>query len=259
MPQNRSQAITFETISSVPDMKRYLFFTTLFLLLSVGFWYFGRAFWYPFVHKFTPVETIESIKSRYEHEVWRRLAPVLAKNGISEWPKRLTLIGLKEERILEVWTEKDGEWIKIHQYPFTAYSGALGPKLREGDRQIPEGIYEIEYLNPNSMYHLSLKVSYPNDFDLQKAKSDGRSNLGGDIFIHGKSVTIGCIPIGDEAIEEVFLLAANARQADIQVIISPRDFRSGKLLPEIQEIAWTKELYEMIAKKLWEFDSSDCH
>jgi murein L,D-transpeptidase YafK len=70
-------------------------------------------------------------------------------------------------------------------------SGKAGPKLREGDGQVPEGIYRIDGLNPNSSYHLSLKLNYPNDFDLEQARTEGRTELGGDIFIHGKAVSIG--------------------------------------------------------------------
>ena len=74
--------------------------------------------------------------------------------------------------------------------------------------------------------------------------------MGGDIFIHGKSATIGCIPIGDEAIEEVFLLAHKAMNNDIKVIISPRDFRVNSNFPEIDKIDWENELYELINNEL---------
>lgn len=240
-------------------MKRYAFSIGIFLLAAGAFWHYGRGFWHPFLKKYSKMKTVESIKTRYETEVWQRLEPSLSQIAINDWPEKLVLIGLKEERILEVWTEKAGKWIQIKTYPFTAFSGDLGPKLREGDRQIPEGLYEIEYLNPNSTYHLSLKVNYPNAFDLRMAKSDGRSNLGGDIFIHGKSVTIGCIPIGDAAIEEVFLLAANAGKGKIEVIIAPRDFRKGEDFPEIEEVGWTKQLYPTIADKLQQFQAMAPH
>lgn len=238
-------------------MKRYAFSIGIVLLAAVAFWQYGRAFWHPFLKKYSKMETVESIKTRYETEVWQRLEPSFSQIAINDWPEKLVLIGLKEERILEIWTEKAGKWIQIKTYPFTAFSGKLGPKLREGDRQIPEGIYEIEHLNPNSTYHLSLKVNYPNEFDLRMAESDGRSNLGGDIFIHGKSVTIGCIPIGDTAIEELFLMAANAGNSEIEVIISPRDFRKGKDFPEIEAAPWAKQLYSMISEKLQEFQFGD--
>ena len=76
------------------------------------------------------------------------------------------------------------------------------------------------------------------------------SKMGGDIFIHGKSATIGCIPIGDEAIEEVFLLSKKAINNKIKVIISPRDFRKNPNYPKIEEINWEKELYEIINNEL---------
>ena len=70
--------------------------------------------------------------------------------------------------------------------------------------------------------------------------------MGGDIFIHGKAVTIGCIPIGDSGIEEVFLLAKNAINQEILLVIAPRDFRKGKPYPKIPEIDWEEALYNRI-------------
>ena len=86
-----------------------------------------------------------------------------------------------------------------------------GQELRQGDGQIPEGIYRIEHLNPMSSFYLSMKVGYPNDFDRARAKEDGRTDLGGDIFIHGSCVTIGCVPLQNGPIEEVYLAAVDAR------------------------------------------------
>jgi murein L,D-transpeptidase YafK len=72
--------------------------------------------------------------------------------------------------------------------------------------------YKIEYLNPNSSYHLSVKINYPNKFDKMVARKEGRDNLGGDIFIHGDCVTIGCIPMTDDKIKEIYLYATYAKQ-----------------------------------------------
>ena len=151
---------------------------------------------------------------------------------------------------MEVLGLKNDSFKKIKTYKFTAFSGKIGPKLKEGDKQIPEGIYKIEFLYPNSSYHLSLKVNYPNKFDKEKAVEDGRTNLGGDIFIHGKSVTIGCVPIGDEAIEELFIISKFAFNKGIEVIIAPRDFRKNKDFPNIENITWENELYESISDEL---------
>ena len=163
----------------------------------------------------------------------------------------VALIAVKNARTLELWARKPGAaWAKLRTYPFTAYSGALGPKLREGDCQIPEGVYGIEYLNPNSSYHLSMKVDYPNAFDRARGKDDGRERLGGDIFIHGKDVTIGCIPIGDAAIEELFYFVATAGPKKTRVVIMPVDFRRDEAAPEIAGIGWEADLYSMIRVEL---------
>lgn len=205
----------------------------------------------PLVLKFKGKETIESTISKIEPAVWKRLETNLALAGYKmEYPKQITLAAFKETRTLQVYS-KDSTGIKlIKEYPFTAYVGELGPKLKNGDKQIPEGIYEVEYLNPNSSYYLSIKINYPNQFDKSKTIFSNYSDMGGDIFIHGKSATIGCIPIGDEAIEEVFLLTSKAIKNKVKVIISPRDFRSNPDYPEIEGIDWETELYDLISKEL---------
>jgi murein L,D-transpeptidase YafK len=163
----------------------------------------------------------------------------------------LTLVALKEERLLEVWANRaEGPPRRIRSYPFTASSGGPGPKLREGDGQIPEGIYRIESLNPNSRYHLSIKLDYPNAFDRARGEEDGREKLGFDIFIHGKAVTIGCIPIGDEAIEDLFTLVAEVGVKKVKAILAPCDFRAGAEAPAIDGIGWEGDLYELLREAM---------
>lgn len=153
---------------------------------------------------------------------------------------KLRLLVFKNERRLEVFAPG---WETPRIYSMTGFSGTLGPKLKEGDGQIPEGVYGIEYLNPNSGYYLSLKVSYPNAVDVRRAKADGRTKLGGDIMIHGKNATVGCIPIGDDAIEDVFYLAGEVGIRNISVVIAPYDMRNGRK-PELEMIPpdWYREL-----------------
>ena len=178
----------------------------------------------------------------------------LADANFIVYPKNLTLIGLKYEKILEVWTKKDGKNIHLVSYPFTAFSGMLGPKLKEGDRQIPEGIYGISYLNEKSKFHLSMRVTYPNDFDKKMAKTEKRTNLGGDIMIHGSNRTIGCIPIGDNNIEELYFLAQKVGIQNIKVILSPVDFRQTKVnITKKNKHPWIKELYDKITKEMAEY------
>ena len=185
-----------------------------------------------------------------QHTIAERTAAILAKKpqlkGIAESAGgKLRILVFKNERSVEVHAPG---WKAPRIYPMTAFSGTLGPKLREGDGQIPEGIYGIGYLNPNSSYYLSLKVTYPNASDRARAKADGRTNLGGDIMIHGKAVTIGCVPVGDDAIEDIFYLASAVGIKNVSVVIAPYDMRKGRK-PGLEEssIAWYPDLCMEIA------------
>jgi murein L,D-transpeptidase YafK len=133
-------------------------------------------------------------------------------------PRRILLRAFKEERQLELWAGgPSGRLRLLKTYPICASSGTLGPKTRAGDGQVPEGFYEITALNPYSQFLLSLRVSYPN------ARDRRLGHTGGDIFIHGSCVTIGCIPIEDGPIQELYVIAADARAsgARIEVHIFP--------------------------------------
>lgn len=127
------------------------------------------------------------------------------------YPGEIFIRWFKQEAALELWARNGAEpFRKIATWPILASSGDPGPKRREGDRQVPEGFYEIERFNPESLYHLSLGLNYPNASD--RLLGD-REAPGSDIFIHGKEVTIGCAPIGDAAIEELYVAALDARAA----------------------------------------------
>lgn len=179
----------------------------------------------------------------------------LQQAGFDGPPEKLTFVAVKSDRQLEVWGERDGANHLIKAYPFTAFSGSLGPKLREGDLQIPEGVYGFEYLNPNSSYHLSIKLDYPNAFDRRMAAREGRSEatLGGDIMIHGKAVTIGCIPVGDGAMEEIFYLVARVGLANSRIVIAPVDFRLKSRRPPGAMPSWLDELDREIEEALQPF------
>src|SRR5690606_286785 len=131
-----------------------------------------------------------------------------------------------------------------------AASGGPGPKLEEGDRQVPEGIYRIASLNPNSAFHLSLALDYPNTFDRKMAQPDRRNRLGGDIMIHGNSVSTGCIAVGDSAIEELFTLVAQVGRPRVRVIVAPYDPVDGRLTPLANAPSWTGDLYLDIERHL---------
>lgn len=196
--------------------------------------------------------TVAERVKQYGAAARARLSPHFAKQKISYPPRELLFVGLKEEKILEVYAKSGTNHFKlIRSYPIKAVSGVAGPKLREGDRQVPEGIYRIELLNPNSSYHLSLRIGYPNEFDRAQAAREGRTNLGGDIMIHGRAVSIGCLAMGDEAVEDLFVLAADTGIKNITVILAPVDFRAGKAVPEAAKLPeWTGPLYQEIKTRL---------
>jgi hypothetical protein len=193
--------------------------------------------------------TVEGRVAAYGAAARARMRPAFAAAGVPYPPGAVTLLGLKQERRLELYASARGEEPLrfVHAYPVLAASGVAGPKLREGDLQVPEGVYRVALLNPNSRFHLSLRVSYPNAFDRKNAADDGRSNLGGDIMIHGNAVSIGCVAIGDVAIEEVFVLAADVGHERVSVVLSPVDLRSVPLPAGLAEAhPWSDELYAAI-------------
>jgi len=181
----------------------------------------------------------------------QQLFRYLADSEFVRYPKKLTLIGLKYEKVLEVWGEDRGKQHLIITYPFTAFSGILGPKFKEGDRQIPEGIYAISHLNSHSKFHLSMRLNYPNDFDKKMAKKEHRTKLGGDIMIHGSNRTIGCIPIGDDNIEALYFLVKKVGMQQVKVILSPIDFRRTTVnITKKNKHPWLKELYSKLKKEM---------
>ena len=198
--------------------------------------------------EFTVAERLD----QYGATARARLQPHFEKAGVAYPPSELIFVGLKEEKSLEIYARNGTNALKfIRAYPVLAASGVAGPKLREGDRQVPEGIYPIEWLNPNSSYHLSMRIGYPNEFDRAQAAKEGRTKLGGDIMIHGNAKSVGCLAMGDEAAEDFFVLAADVAIKNITVILAPVDFRAGKSVPANAKLTgWTPELYERIKARL---------
>jgi murein L,D-transpeptidase YafK len=115
----------------------------------------------------------------------------------------------KNEAILEAWVKPSGatQYMLFKTYPICEVSGELGPKRQGGDYQTPEGFYFIDRFNPQSQYHLSLGIDYPNQADRINSKA---ADLGGDIFIHGSCITAGCLPMTDDLIKEIYVLSIEA-------------------------------------------------
>jgi murein L,D-transpeptidase YafK len=130
----------------------------------------------------------------------------LADKGMSEEQAMLVRI-FKAESELEIWKAKDdGRYHLFKTYPICAYSGGLGPKLQQGDRQAPEGFYFVSFdqLNPKSKYHLSFDLGFPNSYD----RSLGRT--GQNLMVHGDCTSSGCYAMTDAVMEEIYILAREA-------------------------------------------------
>jgi murein L,D-transpeptidase YafK len=114
----------------------------------------------------------------------------------------------KESSELELWTKRGDGFALFKAYPICNYSGQLGPKLKEGDRQSPEGFYSVtaDQLNPNSSYHLAFNIGFPNAYDRAHKRT------GSFLMVHGRCVSIGCYAMTDAGIEEIYLLAETALQ-----------------------------------------------
>jgi murein L,D-transpeptidase YafK len=246
-PARTDKAIIFASRTSKMTKLRL---STLIACMIMLFLAFGSSLYMPIVYRLKGLETVNSVSKKIRNKVLANIKPNLEKIGLTDFPKKIILVALKDEQLLEIYAKTASGFALLKQYPFTATSGELGPKLQRGDGQIPEGIYAVESLNPNSTFHLSLKLNYPNEFDRSKSTLSNNADLGNDIFIHGNAITIGCIPIGDQAIEEVFILANHALSYGIKVIISPRDFRTNAEFPTIESVTWENELYELIKKEL---------
>jgi len=148
------------------------------------------------------------------------LRTTFEKAGL-RWPAdEILLRVMKRERKLELWARNGaGESLRlVKSLPITALSGRPGPKRREGDLQVPEGFYEVDRFNPLSNFHLSLGLNYPNASD--RVLGDPVS-LGSDIFIHGGHASIGCVALGDDGVEEIYLAALDSRVRPIRVQLFP--------------------------------------
>jgi len=160
-------------------------------------------------------------KAKKENDL--RLKQLFRNKELKYPPRRVYIRALKKERQLElwVWSDKTDLFTLLKTYDFCSTSGTLGPKRKQGDLQIPEGFYYIDRFNPWSRFYLSLGINYPNRSD--RIRGD-KQDPGGDIFIHGACVTIGCIPITDEKIKELYWICLQARdngQHHIPVHIFP--------------------------------------
>lgn len=184
----------------------------------------------------------DSLKKQFEE---KRLA----------WPPQsLYIRSFKYDKLLEVWVKSDNkdQYRLFKTYKVCMQSGTTGPKRMEGDYQVPEGFYYINEFNPNSKYHLSLGLNYPNASDRILSDAD---RPGGAIYIHGNCVSTGCIAISDIPIEELYVIAANVRsngQDFIPVHVFPVKYNVKKSMEYLAESTTGNQAIQKFAIRLKE-------
>lgn len=222
---------------------------SLVFLLVIGRSFIKKL---PFIQRARGEHTVVEMLQAYGGPARDRLKAQFGAAGLQYPPAEVVLLGLKQERKLQVYANQAaGEsMIFVTQYPILGASGGPGPKLKEGDCQVPEGFYNFT-LEPNTPYHLALRLNYPNPDDWQHAKDDGRDSPGCDILIHGSNCSIGCLAMGDPASEDLFVLASDAEPTNCRVVLVPHDFRTNlDKAPPVESPVWVGELYEKLAATL---------
>ncbi|MBO6902892.1 MAG: L,D-transpeptidase family protein [Rhizobiaceae bacterium] len=151
-------------------------------------------------------ETLEDISPKAEKKLPPSLVQSMRAKGMTTTAPIMLRI-FKEEGVLEVWKQKDtGRYAMATSYDICKWSGKLGPKFTEGDRQAPEGFYDIKpwQMNPKSSYHLAFNMGYPNNFD----RAHGRT--GSNLMVHGACSSAGCYSMSDEQVEQIYAFARDA-------------------------------------------------
>jgi murein L,D-transpeptidase YafK len=154
-------------------------------------------------------------------EAQRSLPARLAAKGLRQGQPVFVRI-FKQEAVLELWMRDDRQWRLFQSYPICRFSGGLGPKLKQGDRQAPEGFYQVAngQLNPNSRHHLSFNLGFPNAFD----RAHGRT--GSYLMVHGGCSSIGCYAMTDPAVDDIYrLVSAALRNGQASVEVHALPFR----------------------------------
>ena len=213
---------------------------TLLLLVTCFFLFTAAS------HSFkTEQQKYPRVKTAYT-EKEALITRQLASKGIHiKEPVQLYLRAFKEEAIIELWAKNSTAktFQLVDTFEICSMSGTIGPKRKQGDRQVPEGFYHIDRFNPASSFYLSLGINYPNTSD---KIIGGNNNPGGDIFIHGACVSIGCMALTDEPIKALYIYcveAYNGGQAKIPVTIFPARLTSANFNRLIKQVPAQTELW----------------
>ena len=193
--------------------------------------------------------TVPQVMKHYGPSARKVLGEKCKAAGVYYPPARLTIIGLKQEKELLLYADNNTTRTLIGSYPLVSYSGVLGPKLKEGDLQIPEGIYRITGFQSFNM--LALCVDYPNAVDRKNAAKDRRTNLGSAILIHGGSQSTGCLVVSNEDMEQLFVAVHDVGCKNTELIIAPCDLTKDEpAIDMTKQPKWLPDLYRTIRARM---------
>jgi murein L,D-transpeptidase YafK len=206
---------------------RYYFLTAFFFLSII----------FPSAELLASASTIPS--SDKSQNAYKRVAPELNRKMIkigASLGDAVFIRVFKKEKMLEVWLRQGLTYTKFKSYSICHHSGTLGPKLREGDKQSPEGFYTVgaSQLNPNSDYHLSFNLGFPNEYD----RSHNRT--GSLLMIHGRCSSVGCYAMADFRMDEIYAIVESAiisGQHQVPVHIFPFKMTSANMAAK-QDSKW---------------------
>lgn len=199
------------------------------------------------------------VKDAYDTK-WPQLQKDLKAISINPDEFDIYMRTFKYEKIVEVWLKNKGDakYKLFRTYEICASSGDLGPKRKEGDNQVPEGFYKIDLFNPNSDYYLSMRINYPNSSDIILKEAP---NPGSAIMVHGDCVTIGCLPMTNDKIKELYVLCLEARNRNnpIYIDIYPIKFTDANIkilestYPKSKLSFWRtlKPMYDYFEENRW--------
>lgn len=181
----------------------------------------------------------------------RRLKGHFSEKGIEYPPFHVTIVYIKDEKRLLLYAGKNGVETKlIKSYPVFASIGGMGPKLRSNDYQVPEGLYKLKQVSvTRHKKYILMSIDFPNVFDRKMAEEDGREVPTGDIFIHGTNTSNQGLAIGNRAIEELFVLAANGTTKELIFAFSATDLRKNRRIENSKNPPWINKLDLMLLQQ----------
>lgn len=197
--------------------------------------------------------TVVQALKQFGPDAKKRLLAEFQSAGVAYPPKSVSVLSLKNERLLFIFARgKEGKWKQVAIHPIVACSGELGPKLKEGDMQVPEGFYNTSALDAGT--HLCLWVDYPNREDRVNARAEHRTKLGGNIQIHEGVYSTGCVVLNHDDMADLFVLAHDVGINNVSLIIAPCNLLAKEPGIDLsKQPKWLPTLYKDLRKELASF------